>query len=124
MTAIDMPEPADGTEHRHAGDPTSDRAGPSAEDAAIIDLALMLVRVAALAGKRFEDLLASLSEADLAALYLGCARRIRGMRGPRSLCPARTSSSHIQTRDPAWDGDRRVWPPDGDPYRLQQPPRR
>ncbi|MFC4642914.1 hypothetical protein ACWD25_22445 [Streptomyces sp. NPDC002920] len=51
-------------------------------------LALMLYRAAAPAGRCAEDLLASLSDAELSALYLSCAERICRKYGPPPDCPA------------------------------------
>ncbi|QKW35567.1 hypothetical protein HUT06_17260 [Actinomadura sp. NAK00032] len=69
-----------------AKDAVEDAAKDAVEDAAITDLALMLTRAAALAGQRPETLVAQLSDADLAALYRSCAKRLRGTRGPALQC--------------------------------------
>ncbi|MER5428397.1 hypothetical protein [Streptomyces sp. NPDC002588] len=92
MTAVNVREPANGMERRRVGDPTPGRTASSVEEAAIDDLALMLYRAAALAGKRVEDLLTSLSDADLGALYVSCTEKICRTHGPLSSCPARVDA--------------------------------
>ncbi|MET9353153.1 hypothetical protein ABZY14_09095 [Streptomyces sp. NPDC006617] len=84
MTAMDVREPVNGTAIHRAGRLVHRCHDSSLEEAAIDVLARTLCRAATPTGSCAQDLLTRLSDDDLSALYVSCARRICGLRGP---CP-------------------------------------
>ncbi|MFF7160745.1 hypothetical protein ACFZBP_05000 [Streptomyces sp. NPDC008086] len=84
MTAMDVREPVNATAIHRVGGLAHRCHDSSLEEAAIDALARMLCRATTPTGPGAQELLARLSDDDLSALYLSCALRICGMRGPIS----------------------------------------
>ena len=70
-------------------------AGSSLEDATIAEVAMLLRRAAALSGEAPQDLVARLSDAELACVYVSCA----GM-----TCPMRRHDGADRRCEPLPDG--------------------